>query len=141
MVSTSSTLAAVPEAEVSEVLRPPLCTICDMETARDTDDAGGAELVQACVDFVDSTDGGVAKLRWQMMNDSSIMDGKKDTCRRLQARRGTDTKLQAQRQEYDVIGESRELIWINVADPLNGPVFQPHPLKPVPTCMEKSAEI
>lgn len=139
VVGTSYTQAAGTEAEVSEFLRPPLCAMCDMETARDTNNQDDAELVQACVDFVDSTDGGMAKLRWQMMSDSSLFRGRDESRRTRGTAWEKDTEVHSGQQEYDGIGASRELIWIDVADPLNGPVFQPHPLKPVPTWMTKSS--
>ncbi|PQK12321.1 hypothetical protein BB8028_0003g09380 [Beauveria bassiana] len=128
IIGTSTTRSVGTKAEASELLRPPLCAACDTETARDTNGVDDAELVQACVNFVDSADGGIAKLRWQMMSDRSIPDGRENEMRLLN-----------QRQESGNMGESRELIWVNVVDPVNGPVFRPHLLKPVPICMTKSA--
>lgn len=139
VVDTSCTQAADSAAEVSELLMPPLCAVCDMETASDTKNRNDTELAQACVDFVDSTDGGVGKLRWQMMNDSSMFGGRNESCQMRCIAREKDTEKHRGRQEYDGMGASRELIWIDVADPLNGPVFQPHSFKPSSTYMMKSA--
>ncbi|OAR00824.1 hypothetical protein LLEC1_05873 [Akanthomyces lecanii] len=131
VIGTSYARGGGREAEASELLRPPLCAMCDMETAREMNDRDKTELMHACVDFVDSTDGGVARLRWQMMNDASMQTRR--------TAREKDTEMRGGRGKCDEMGASRELIWIDMVDPLNGPVFRPHPLKPVPTCMTKSA--
>ncbi|EGX94544.1 hypothetical protein CCM_02815 [Cordyceps militaris CM01] len=134
VLSTSCSWALGTKAEV---LRPPLCAACDMETARDTNEHCDSGLIQACVDFVDSVDGGMAKRRRQLMNDSSCSTwgSEKNPCLKLRAGRECDSDMRAQAQEQDWEGEPRELIWIDIVDPLNGPVFQPHPLKPVPTLL------
>lgn len=150
LAGTSSSAAARACGKRSEVLRPPLCAVCDMETARDGDgNEGEEELVQACVDFVNSADGGIAKLRWERMDhcttqtteamdNCTIQIDESETEMVLETNRNHDAKLESQREEPGYVVDAGEVIWVDIADPLNGAVFRPHPLKPVPTCMTRS---
>lgn len=53
----------------TEVLEPPLCCNCAMETSGEVYQGDDDGVVQACLEFVDSMDGGVAKLRRRRMRD------------------------------------------------------------------------
>lgn len=126
----------------SEVMEPPLCGSCDSEAKDESSGRNRDAIGSACLEFVDSVDGGFAKLRWQAMQHGSLLGGES-----IEAIRGVrDVRIQ---HKDMVIGEAGNrgtrddwkdqegFIWVDMTDPVNRPAFRPHPLKPVPTCMTR----
>ncbi|KAG6041366.1 hypothetical protein E4U41_004776 [Claviceps citrina] len=109
------------ERRGEEMAQAPLCALCAVGCEVDSLDGRG--ILERGLRRIDLVDGGVTRRRWI---DKS----------RQQTPLGHGGHDDHQKKGM----ASVPMFWVNMNDPINGPSFRPHPLKPLPFHMQHVSE-
>lgn len=113
-----------------EVEETPLCANCVVEI--EVDEVADDEVLQTGLQRIEKADGGLTRERHGLKGRERAATVKRVPKQGVDGANsdGSDTTTLSRVQPPDTI-------WINLSDPIDGPVFKPSPLKPVPRFMQR----